>query len=138
MLVHRRANPSIKFPSIKFPIIHLYTWMERVLPKNTTQSTQPGFKPRPLDHPASKLKLVLNYGSCKENDLLKLKKNKLPQLVELNFLHLNYLYDGQAGIQSIQSIPVSMLVPTFEMTVLQLSGLQNKLTFISEKKKIKI
>ena len=144
MLVHRRANPSIKFPSIKFPIIHLYTWVDRgtVRVKCLAQEHNTKYPARvrtqTIRPPGLKTKVSFKlwklHGSCKENDLLKLKRNKLPQLVELNFLHLNYLYHGQAGIQSIQSIPVSMLVPYFEITVLQLSGLQNKLTFISEKK----
>ena len=43
MLVHRRITPSIKFPGT-----HLYPWVERGLPNNTTQYLRSGLEPVPL------------------------------------------------------------------------------------------
>ena len=64
------ASPSQGYPQ-HFAGTHLYTWVEgerhseskSVLPKNTTQCTQPGPKPGPLDLESSTLTMrpSLNY-----------------------------------------------------------------------------
>ena len=44
--------------SIKLDVTHLYIWVESVLPKNTTQSPQPGFMSGPVDLEMSALTMT--------------------------------------------------------------------------------